>query len=91
MNLTVNKKEYDAISFAIGQVEEEVESAIDETFIKDAKICLKHLYEIMEKYKKGKERLKRFKVIRAMVSNRNKGLSPKDIDKLTRQIISSYE
>lgn len=90
MRITVNEKEFDAISFAIGQIETEIESAEDETFIEDANNSLKHLYSIMEKCKKEREKAYYFKAVRAEVRKLNRGKRPQDIDKLTRRLMIKF-
>lgn len=87
MTITINEKEYDAISFAICQVENELESATDEEYVEEAKAYISALYDIMDKYKKAWEKAKYFQMVRAEVSKRNRHLRPRDIDKITRQII----
>ena len=82
MTITVTKKEYDAISFAICQVENELESAEYEEYVEEAKAHISALYNIMEKYRKAWEKAKYFQMVRAEVSKRNRHLRPRDIDKL---------
>jgi hypothetical protein len=89
MTISVNENEYDAISFAIDQIETLIEAADDESFVEDSNNCLKHLYDIMDKYKNKREKAYVSQTVRAEVSKRNRGtLRPRDIDKITRQIIS---
>ena len=87
MTITLTEKEYDAISFAICQVETELEAATDEEYLAEAKTYVSALYDIMEKYKKAYQKAKYFQMVRAEVSKRNRNLRPRDIDKLTRQVI----
>lgn len=56
MNISISKKEYDAIYFALGQIEGAVEGASDENYIKDANDAASSLYCIIEKYKKARYR-----------------------------------
>jgi hypothetical protein len=53
MTITVTEKEYDAISFALNQVEAALEAATDEGYIAAAETHTKALYDVMEKYKKA--------------------------------------
>lgn len=93
MKITITEKEYDAISFAIGQVEVAVEAATDEEYLAEAEVHLKALYAVMEKYKKARQKANEFQYVRAEVArrNRNSGLRPRDIDKLTRQVIKRMQ
>ena len=93
MTITVTEKEYDAISFALNQVEAELEAATDEGYIAAAETHIKALYDVMEKYKKAREKANYFQMVRAEVSrrNRNCGLRPRDIDALTRKLIKKMK
>ncbi|MBQ7462443.1 MAG: hypothetical protein IJS63_09365 [Bacteroidaceae bacterium] len=93
MTITVTEKEYDAISFAIGQIETSVEAATDEEYLADAEVNLNALYSVMGKYKKARQKANEFQYIRAEVARRacNRGLRPRDIDKLTRQLIKRMQ
>ena len=89
MTITISEKEYNAVAFALTQVETEVEAASDEQFIAEAGECCAALYNIMNKYKKARAKAIEFQYVRAEVARRNRkaGLRPRDIDKLTRQVI----
>lgn len=89
MTITITEKEYDAVSFAINQIQSEVEGANDEIFLDDAYRHQSALYSIMEKYKKARYKAREFQAVRAEVSrrNRNRGLRPRDIDVLTRRLL----
>ena len=67
----------------------ELEAATDEGYIAAAETHIKALYDVMEKYKKAREKANYFQMVRAEVSrrNRNRGLRPRDIDALTRKLI----
>lgn len=89
MTITITEKEYDAIAFALTQVETEVEAASDEKFIADAEESCNSLYNIMEKYKKARYKAREFQYVRAFVAERNRGrcLMPRDIDKMARSLL----
>lgn len=87
MTITITEKENDAISFAICQVENELEAATDEEYVEEANAQISALYNIMEKYRKAWKKAKYFQMVRAEVSKRNRHLRPRDIDKLTRKIM----
>lgn len=88
MTITVTEKEFDAISFAIGQVEGAVEAATNEEYLEDAETHLKALYAVMKKYKNARQKANEFQAVRAEVArrNRNRGMRPRDIDKLARLV-----
>lgn len=54
MNVSISQKEYDAINFAICQIEGAVEGADDEEYIKSANEALSALYSLIYKYKKAR-------------------------------------
>lgn len=87
MTITVNEKEYEALNFAMEQVETEMESATNEDFLNIANTHIKALYDLIDKYKKAREKANLFQMARAEVSKRNRHLRPRDIDRLTRQVI----
>jgi len=89
MTITVTEKEYEAISFALNQVESELEAATNDEYITEAETHVKALYDVMEKYKNARHKANYFQMVRAEVSrrNRNRGLRPRDIDALTRKLI----
>lgn len=87
MTITINEKEYDAISFALSQVEDVVQSATNEDYIANADECCKALYSVMDKYKEARMKAREFQSVRAYVSERNRGMRSRDIDKLTRKVI----
>ena len=93
MTITITEKEYDAISFAINQVETALEGASDENYIEDANTQLELLYRVMKKYKKARHKANEFQYVRAEVArrNRNRGMRPRDIDALTRKLIKKMK
>lgn len=54
MNVSISKKEYEAIGFAIAQIRDAIEGASNEEYIKDESIAEKALYNIMSKYQKAR-------------------------------------
>lgn len=89
MTITITEEEYNAISFAITQIETEIEGANDETFINDASNSQSALYRIMEKYKKARYKAREFQEVRAVVSEKNRGhcLRARDIDAMARKLL----
>lgn len=51
MNISVTQREFEAILFATSQVEGDLEAAMNEDYIKDAKGYLNNLYSLCRKYK----------------------------------------
>lgn len=93
MTITITEKEYDAISFALGQVQTEIEGASDEEFLDMACKATEALYNVQEKYRKARMKANYFQSVRAEVSrhNRNRGLRARDIDAMTRQVIKKIK
>lgn len=89
MTITITEEEYEAISFATTQLESEIESALDENFLNNAKNSLIALYRIIEKYKKARYKAREFQGVRALVAEKNRGncLRARDIDAMTRKFI----
>jgi len=89
MTITITEKEFEAIKFARGQVQSEIEGASDEEFLKDASTAIEALYSVQDKYMKARHKANYFQSVRAEVSrkNQNRGLRPRDIDTMTRRII----
>lgn len=87
MTITITAKEYEALQFAIAQIETDLEAASDEQYCKDASDCLNALYRINEKYRKARIKANYFQAARAEVSKHNRNLRPRDIDKLTRKFL----
>ena len=89
MTITITEEEYEAISFAATQLESEIESALDENFLKNAKNNLYAIYRIMGKYKKARYKAREFQGVRAMVAEKNRGncLRARDIDAMTRKFM----
>ena len=88
MTITISEKEYEAISFAVSQIESEVEGASDEGYLEDACRHQSALYRIMDKYKKARHKAKEFQYVRAVVAEKNRGkcLRPRDIDAMARKL-----
>lgn len=54
MNISISQKEYDAIYFAMSQVQDAVEGASDEEYMASASEAMSALYNIVDKYKKAR-------------------------------------
>ncbi len=93
MRITITEKEYDAISFALGRVQTEIEDASEEEWVDMACEATGALHNVQEKYRKARMKANYFQSVRAEVSrhNRNRGLRARDIDRLTRQVIKKIK
>ena len=87
MRLTINAKEYDAINFAIDQIEAELESADDDEWCELAQTSLRCLYGICKKYKAERAKANEFNRVRNYIRSANPECSTRHIDKLTRLLI----
>ena len=88
MRVSITEREYGAISFAINQIQTEIEAASDEGFLEDACRYQSDLYQIMVKYKKARYKAREFQQVRAFVAEKNRGhLRPRDIDKMARKLL----
>lgn len=89
MTITITEKEYRAISFALNQLQTEVEAASDKDFLDMANEATLAIYNVQKKYREARNKVRYFRLVRAMVKreNRNRKLSRQDIDKMTRQVI----
>lgn len=89
MTITITEKEYNAIHFAINQIECEIEAGSDESFLENANEELRGLYSVVEKYKKARIKANEFQQVRAYVSekNRNRHLLARDIDRMARKVL----
>lgn len=54
MNISISQKEYDAINFAMSQVQDAIEGASDEEYIASANEAMSALYSIVDKYKRAR-------------------------------------
>lgn len=87
MTITITNEEFDAICFAIDQIENEIECASEESYIDDATRHQSALLRITEKYHKARYKAREFQDVRRIVAEKNKGrcMIPRDIDKLARK------
>lgn len=87
MTITITNEEFDAICFAIDQIENEIECASEESYIDDATHRKSALNRIVEKYRNARYKANEFQDVRRIVAEKNKGrcLMPRDIDKLARK------
>jgi hypothetical protein len=87
MRLSINDKEFEAISFAIDQIESALESSED---LEWNELALKHqksLYTICEKFKTERTRAEELNEARRYVRSRSPWRPQAEIDKLARTVV----
>lgn len=87
MRLSISAKDYDAINFAIDQIEIELEASTDDEWNELAQDSLRCLYAICNKYKAERAKANEYNRIRNYIRSKNPQYSTRDIDKLTRLLI----
>ena len=89
MTITITEKEYEAINEVLDQVRTDYEAASNEEYLQSMGETMSHVRNVLEKYKKARKKAADFQMARAYVAerNRNKGMRPRDIDRLTRQLL----
>ena len=89
MTVTISEKEYQAINFAVNQIQTEIEGASDKNFLKDANKHQSALYRIMVKYEKARKKANNFLSIRKKIIKKTQGwnLKARDIDSMTRKVL----
>ncbi len=93
MTITITEKEFKAIDEVLDQVLTDYEAASDEEYLQSMGKTIDLVRNVLTKYKKAREKANYFQSVRAEVSrhNRNRGLRPRDIDTLTRQVIKKIK
>lgn len=87
MRISINDKEFEAISFAIDQIESALESSEDLEWNKLARESQESLYSICEKYKSERVKVNELNEARRYVRARNPWRPQAIIDKLARAIV----
>lgn len=87
MRISINYKDFNAISFAIDQIESEMESSLDDEWNELAQDSLRCLYAICNKYKAERAKANEYNRIRNYIRSKNPQYSTRDIDKFTRLLI----
>ena len=91
MTITINEKEYEAITQVLDQVCTDYEAASDEAYLIDMGENIKRVNDVIEKYRKARSEANQFQYYRAIVSKKNRNLRPRDIDTLTRRWIKNMK
>lgn len=87
MRLSINDKEFEAISFAIDQIESALESSEDLEWNELALKYQKSLYTICEKFKTERTRAEELNEARRYVRSRSPWRPQAEIDKLARAVV----
>ena len=93
MTITITKKEYDAIVQVLDQVCTDCEAASNEDYLEYMEKTIALVNNVIRKYKSARKKAVDFQQVRAFVAERyrNRGLRPRDIDKLTRQVLKKIK
>lgn len=93
MKVNITEEEFDAINEVLDQVCTDYEAATNEEYLQSMGKTIDLARNVLTKYKKARQKSADFKMARAYVAerNRNKGLRPRDIDRLTRQLLKKIE
>lgn len=90
MNISITKKEFDAICFAITQIETEIEAA-DDPFANDAGEQLDYLSNIVQKYKTARDKARNLNMAKSYIMLQRKDLSKIDAEKMARKLIKKIK
>jgi hypothetical protein len=85
MNISITKEEFDAIYFALGQVESDLESSEDDEFNMPAKQSIKAIYRFCEKYKKARFKEEQTAGLIAECKKQGKQISRKEATRVLRK------
>lgn len=87
MRLSLSYKDYEAISFAIDQIESSLESSENIEWNKEAKDNMKRLYYICERFQDEKLKSDELNEARRYVRSRSPWRPKAEIDKIAREVI----
>lgn len=91
MNITITKKQFEAIYFGINQIQGDLEAASDEDYIKDANEALEQLFEIVEKYKVARVKANELNEARRYIRSKNGWLPQAKVDKMARLLLNKIK
>lgn len=93
MKVNITDEEFDAINEVLEQVCTDYEAATNEEYLQSMDKTIDLVRNVLTKYKKERQKSDDFKMARAYIAerNRNNGLRPRDIDRLTRQLLKKIE
>lgn len=87
MNISITKNEFDAILFAIDQIESALESSENEDWNEEASQFIKLLYSVCNKFKCSKSKADELNEAKRFVRSQNHYLHPRDLDKMARVVL----
>ena len=87
MRLSLSYKDYEAISFAIDQIESSLESSENIEWNKEANDNMKRLYGICERFQHEKLKSDELNEARRYIRSRNTFLPQSKVDKMAREVI----
>lgn len=87
MRLSLSYKDYEAISFAIDQIESSLESSENIEWNKEANDNMKRLYDICKRFQNEKMKSDELNEARRYIRSRNTFLPQSKVDKMAREVI----
>lgn len=87
MRLSLSYKDYEAISFAIDQIESSLESSENIEWNKEANDNMKRLYGICKRFQNEKLKSDELNEARRYIRSRNTFLPQSKVDKMAREVI----
>lgn len=87
MNISITKNEFDAILFAIGQIESALESSENEGWNEEACQCIKSLYGVCNKFKCSQSKADELNEVKRFLRSQNYNILPRDLDKMARAVL----
>ncbi len=89
MKVTITQKEFEAICFAVDQIEYDLESATaDREWVGLAKIALNQLGSLCNKFKDARWKANELNEARQYVRSKNKWMPSAQVDKIARAVIA---
>lgn len=87
MNVSVTRKEFEAINFAIGQIESVMETSENPDWNDEAVQNLKLLYRVCEKIKESWKKADELNEVRRFVRSEDPSLNQGDLEKMARAVL----
>ena len=87
MNVSITREEFQAISFAIGQIESALETSENMEYNKEADQSIKCLQNILNKYRTSRTKADELNESRRFVRSRNPWMSQVELDKMARAVL----
>lgn len=87
MNISVTDKEFEAISFAIDQIESSIESSENEDWNDLANENMNLLYSVCRKFKEARMKANELNEAKRFLRSQNHYLHPRELDKVARAVL----